>query len=392
MQFYFTIAAPHQWVKLDQKGQVDAGIAGDLQSLPVDAGVDRVIAIVPGEQVVSRAISLPVRNRQKLLAAIPYAVEDELIDAVDDLHFALLQASRDGRVNYAYVAKRIIDDWLGSCSQSGLPVDALLPDYLLLPLQPAGVTVLVQASDQRVLIRMGRYQGITIDSEMLPLWLHEQPPEARLVVGDEALAERLASHGAGKVVVQPAGRDLPGWLRESAPLESAGLLQGDYQATGDKLGPGRYRAVAALLVLALLIKLAGDFAELNWLTQRHERLLEKTASLYQQLFPGARVVPGKVRVQLKNRIEELRQGHGGSEFSQLLMFAGKRLMQAGARIEELQFRDGMLVLVCTMGDFSQLDAVKQALQNESSIDARLVQSGAKGNKVQARFEITGNQA
>lgn len=392
MDFYFTITSPHQWVKLDQKGLADAGSADDLQSLPVDARVDRVIAIAPGEQVISRTISLPVRNRQKLLAAIPYAVEDELIDAVDDLHFALLRAGHDGRVNYVYVAKRIIDDWLGSCSQSGISVDALLPDYLLLPEQPPGVNVLVQTSDQRVLIRTGEYQGITIDSGMLPVWLHDQPSEAGLVAGDEALAERLASLGAGNVVVQAVGRDLSGWLRESVPEESAGLLQGEYQTAGDKPGPGRYRAIAAMVVLALLVKFAGDFAELTWLKESHQRLQQETAGLYQQLFPGARVVPGKVRVQLKNKLEELRQVHGGSEFSQLLISAGKRLMHAGARIEELQFRDGMLVLVCTMRDFSQLDAVKQALQNESSIDTRLVQTGAKGNKVQARFEITGNPA
>ena len=389
MQLYFSITSPHQWVTLDHKGEVDSGVAEGLDSLPFNVTYHRVVAVAPGEQVVTRTVTIPVKNRQKLLAAIPYAVEDSLIDAVDDLHFVLLNTDGDNLVTFSYIAKHVIDGWLELINQSGIQVDALMPDYLLLPTPEVDSTMLVQTDPGRLLIRSGKYLGSVVDEETLPAWIQEHGSEASVQAGDHSLAERLASYGLSSISERPVGARLVEWLREEVPDDSPCLMQNDYQTAREKAGLNRYRAVAAIILLAVLVKIAGDVAELNWLTRTHERLDEKAATLYQNLFPGTKLIPGKARVQMKNRVDELRLQHGRSEFTALLSSTGKLLKKAGVNVEELQYRKNILIAVCTMRDFSHLDKVKQVLQKDASINAKLVQSGAKGNKVQARFEITG---
>lgn len=389
MQLYFSIIAPHQWVTLDHKSVVDSGTAENLESLPIDTAYQRVVAVAPGEQVITRAITIPVKNQQKLLAAIPYAVEDSLVDTVDDLHFVLLHTGRDSQVSFAYIAKSTIESWLELFNQSGIQVDALLPDYLLLPAPGPGSATLVQTDSKRVLIRTAKHLGSVVDEDTLPAWLNEHGTDTPLLAGDHLLAETLLSSGSGNISELPVGASLADWLRECLPYDGPGLLQGEFQAAREKTGLNRYRAIAAIVLLAVIIKFAGDIAELGWLTRTHERLNEDAASLYKNMFPGAKLIPGKARAQMKNRVEELRLQHGRSEFTALMTSAGKLLKKEGAKVEELQYRKNILTAVCTMRDFSHLDKVKQAFQKDASINARLVQSGARGNNVQARFEITG---
>ena len=389
-RFYFTLAAPHQWVILDRRGVSAAGTADELRSLPLDRGYDRIVAVAPGESIITRAIDLPVRNRQKLLSAIPYAIEDSLIEPVETVHFALLETARDGQAQFAYVAKGLMDDWLESCAEAGISLDGLLPDYLLLPTPAAKDTaVLVQLDDDRLLARSGRHLGAALDATMLPAWLKAHESLACIQVNEQALADKLESLGVKDVSVHDIGVDLAGWLRKGEPDSGPGLLQGDYGASGGRPGMGRFRVAAVIALLALLIKLGGDAIELNWLSRTHDRLGQQITTLFQDLFPGARLVPGKARVQMQARLESLQRAGGDDDFARLLSAVAGRMSAAGARIEELRYQDGKLDVICTLRDFAHLDRVRQSLEQQTGFEVRLVQSGARGNQVQARFEISG---
>ena len=138
MILYFTINSPHQWVRLDNKGVHDSGVASSLAELPE---AESCVAVVPGEQVVTRTESLPARSRQKLLAAIPSAIEDSLVSPVDQLHFSVLHTGPENRVTFAYVDRGLISQWLGEVNEAGLNLVSLLPDYLLLPGAGNGASV-----------------------------------------------------------------------------------------------------------------------------------------------------------------------------------------------------------------------------------------------------------
>ena len=158
---------------------------------------------------------------------------------------------------------------------------------------------------------------------------------------------------------------------------------------GKKSVYAAYRVATILVMLVALVMVAGDIAEYAWFSRAQQNLHDESQAIYQELFPDSRMVAGKTRVQMKNRINELKQQHGRSEFTLLLTNAGRVLKRTGASIEELKYKDDTLVVTCTLRDFSHLDKVKQALRDDPWINARLVQSGARGDKVQARFEITG---
>ena len=77
------------WLLLED-GQASGGVMqGTLAKAAAYAGNAKVIVAVPSDRVYLTRQRLPGKNRQRLLKAIPYALEDQIIDNVEDMHFAL---------------------------------------------------------------------------------------------------------------------------------------------------------------------------------------------------------------------------------------------------------------------------------------------------------------
>lgn len=385
MTLYYTTSSPHQWVSLDSKGVQDSGVVDSLAELP--AGGQRCVAVVPGEQVTTRTLSMPVRNRQKLLAAIPYAIEDSLITPVDELHFTLLHSGADNQVTFAYVERALMKAWLEQAGQAGIKLVAIVPDYLLLPHATPSSAIISMARNGRVYLRSGLYQGATTDLRNLPAWLAELDDNAELVV-DEKQTELFTDTLSEKARVVDIGVSLADWLSHAVPVHEPMLLHGEFEqgSTGSLLK--RYWPAVAMIVLAACIKIGSDVGELVWLQKTQAQIEQNMQSLYQEFFPGSRLLSGRARVQTRNKLASLQSATGSSDFTYLLVTTSGLLNRQRVTVEEIDYREGRFVAVLTLDDFAHLDRVSQQLQKEPSITVSLKQSGARGNKVQARFEIS----
>jgi type II secretory pathway component PulL len=150
----------------------------------------------------------------------------------------------------------------------------------------------------------------------------------------------------------------------------------------------QYWPAVAMIVLAGFIKQGSDVAELVWLQKTNTQLEQSMQSLYQELFPGSKLLPGRARVQTRNKIDSMLNQSVGNDFTYLLVTTAGLLKNQQAVVEELDYRQGRLLTVLTLNDFAHLDKIRQRLQNNTSIEVSLKQSGARGSKVQARFEIS----
>ncbi len=78
-----------QWIAVDSSGARRGPlVAGMLAEAQVDIGDREVIVLVPSAAVLTTSVDIPLRGGAKLLAALPYALEEFLADDVDKLHFA----------------------------------------------------------------------------------------------------------------------------------------------------------------------------------------------------------------------------------------------------------------------------------------------------------------
>ncbi len=83
--------------------------------------------VAPGEAITLHRIPLPGRKRTLWARAVPYALEDQLIDDIEALHFALGQTPDGDGLPVATVDHHVLRGWLETCAQAGLMPVAVIP-------------------------------------------------------------------------------------------------------------------------------------------------------------------------------------------------------------------------------------------------------------------------
>src|ERR1700687_202408 len=87
------------------------GYPNDHANLAALAMGKEVIVIVPGEDVLLVHAKLPKMNRSRFLKVLPFALEEQLIDEVETLHFALAETQDTGDLAVAVVRQQKMQEW-----------------------------------------------------------------------------------------------------------------------------------------------------------------------------------------------------------------------------------------------------------------------------------------
>lgn len=332
----------------------------------------RAIVAVPSEHVLLVPVALPVRGRRRQLQALPFVLEEQLLEDVEHLSCVLAEGTEeDGRFAAAACRRERLAAWHALLEECGLGVEALIPDALLLPWQPGTWTV---ASDgpERVLVRYGRALGGALHPRLLPFYLERLGSEAH---EHGRVPSAVVSYG----LERPEGGDGFVWEPRSEPWISdtdphsphLDLLAGfasDRSRTQTRWRPWRATAVlAAVWLLVLWAHLGLDVLRLG----RERRQLERRiTTLFHRTFPNERHIVD-IRAQMARGLERLEERASSGHWARLLAAAAVA-RPARLRFVATTYRDGKLELTVT--DPSSQDIVRflHALAADSGVRAKAV--------------------
>ncbi|MCR5881091.1 type II secretion system protein GspL [Phenylobacterium sp. J367] len=219
---------------------------------PVTAGAPdtatAIVLVVPGVDAVARWLQLPTRSDAQARAAAALMLADETAFADEPLHVAVGPLEDDGHRLVVAMAESRLRAWLDLARIHGLPVERVVPEYMLLPELEDGTPVAVRIGDL-VAVR-GRRLALACEPDLLATLL--QPPPA---VAEGEAAERLLAEGATRPGID--------------------LRQGPF-APADGQRPGRRdivraAALAGVLLLSPILLNAAEAVRLNLAADRLER-------------------------------------------------------------------------------------------------------------------------
>lgn len=344
---------------------------GALAELAAQAAGFRSLLVAPGEAITLRQVLLPSRKRSIWARVVPYALEDQVVEDIEALHFALGGRPDGGRLPVAVVNREVLGGWLNTCAQAGLAPAAIVPEPLLLPWQEGDWSVLLE--ERRAVARTGRWDGFATERDLLELLLNRAMAEA----GD-AKPRRLRVWGHPPPELIETGLELqidsaPEPLQVFASAYSAAtainLLQGSYSPRarwGPRLRP--WRAAAALASAWLLIQGFGLAYEHSSLRREQAALRAAMEQVYRDAVPGAtRIV--NPRVQLETRLRELRPASAsGGAFLDLLYQGGQPLASfPDVTLRGFSYRDGQLNLDLRGGNPAVLDQLRRKLDQQTGL-------------------------
>ena len=397
---------PASWLVVDARGTP----VGPLESGPLTAAVTRtagrrVWVLVPGTDVLLAEPEVPVKAGLKLQQLVPYALEEQLADNIEDLHFAIgKRASDSTRAPVAVVARALLDEWLATLRSSGIEPEAIHAESDLLPGNPAHAVVLLE--EDAVFVRAPGAAPVTL------------PADALAEALEIAQSRGADSPGGGRGLILYAGA--AEWQRHSAQAEAArprfdgvriqlltegplpvfaqqlpvatpiNLLQGGYAPAAAGAAGLRAWRVAAILLLALLgLHVAGKVGELQWLKSRERQVDVSIRDAFHAAMPGE---PSTLdaRRRMEQRLAAAR-GAGGGLLPALQALAQARDTVPGLAVLALQYHDGALDLRLTAPDAASLDRLGQALRR-NGWHADLTSGGMTGSAYEGRMQVRAGDA
>lgn len=361
-----------------------------------------VRVLVPAEAVTLLSARIPTRQRQRLLQALPFALEDQLAADVETLHFAAAARSGGDEVPCAVVDRATLRGWLDALQAVGIAPDAMLPDVLALPRAAGEWSVLAESGSVR--LRYGEMRGLACDGATLP---HLLP---LLLQNDEQRPVRLQFHDgdpSGEI-----GHQLRSWCAaqgielhrtplagDALTLLAAGAQRGDglnlLQGEFSRREKSRqlwqpWRAAAVLVVLLALLHGGMAGARYAALAREDAQLTAQIEQVYRSAFPESQRIVN-ARIQMEQKLAELRRGDAGQEFHRMLLHAAPALRSAGVELRALHYSAGLLDIEVTAADLQALDRLKQALDS-GPLRAEITGADSGTGGVAGRIALRGGAA
>ena len=370
---------PATWLVVDPRGTA----SGPPQSGPLSLAAARspgrrICVLVPGTDVLVAEPELPTKAGTKLLQLVPYALEEQLADDIDDLHFAIGKRPPDStRTPVAVVTRTLMDQWIATLKAAGLEPDAMYADSDLLPQNPGQAVALLE--EDVVVVRPPSGSPVTLPADALQdalemaqssspegggagrgLILYTGAPEWHQHSSQvEALRERfdgikiqLLANGPLALFAQQ--------LPTTAPIN---LLQGAYTPTSSRsVGIQAWRVAAMLLGGLIALHIVGKTVELSLLKRNEHKLDVSTREIMQTALPGMPNTPD-ARKAMEAKLATVRAATTSG-----LLPALEALVQAhntvpGSAVKALSFRNGSFDLNVTAPDAASLDRMGQTLRN-----------------------------
>jgi general secretion pathway protein L len=399
-----------EWLTLDETGA--ATPTRQRGPLPLAAAVGRtgkLIVLAPSTQILLAEPELPPGSGAKLARAVPFALEEQLTEDVDQLSFAIGRRRERG-TPVAAVSRSMLMAWVSTLEAAGLEPQAIYADISLMPENP-GQTVLWLETSRLAVRRPGAIPfavelspirealvvaGIVADpldaaavkpKESAVLYVTRDDWEA--VQGEfEQLVEEFESL---KVQLLPDG-PLP-WLARG--IDAAGavnLLQGEFAKSTDYAERWRQWRVAAMLAAALLgVHVAAQALQIRQAKQQSAALDGEISQVFSMAMAGdAKTDP---RRQMQARLTQIHKASAGPQyFLRTLQTLSDALAHTPKiAINALSFREQSLDMTVNAPSLEALDQLSQRVR-KAGLAAEIQSSNPVGSGVEAHLRIQGQNA
>ena len=343
----------------------------------------------PGADVRLFELAPTREERRHLDTSLPFMLEESLAEDIEGLHFARRE-SAPGQLSVAVVSRARMAQWQEQLGEfAALP--NWVPEPLLLPWEAGQWTLVLEP--QQALLRYGACAGTTLEPDLLPALLTalaaEADPEALVVYGaDEARDLELLPPE-----LRPRAQWRRGGLGDALLLSAAAgpllnLRQGDF---APRLPLERWwrqwRAVAALLLVAVAAHLLAGWLDLRSLRAENLALRAEIERIYRDVNPRGAVVDAEK--QLRRQLEALGGAESTARFASLLEPLGRLIAaQQGTMLASLNYnqRSGELRVNLIAPDFAAVESIRAGLVAAGQV-AALENSSRSGDRVRARLTL-----
>lgn len=407
------------YIRIQSDYSVSWAVSGDDGNLTAQSGTTldqagdichgkKVVVFIPGDMIHLGTYLIPARSRQKILQAVPFAVEDDLIGDVDDFHFAIPARTPANNIPVCAITHEQIEAIQGLLGEHNIQAQVIITETLSLPLSKETWTVLLE--DDKSTVRTSIFGGFTVDSCNLEDYMEIALQDA----GDELPARLDVMDFRSMDKDEPLSALIPDVLSDSLELQEVSttdpiinilinsyregdainLLQGNYGIRHMRSQNwSKWYPTAAALMLILLIKATGGIIEYVQLSNESGLLDQQIKQVFRQSLPDVKRIVNP-KAQMQQRLSSLKSSsqHGKNGFFTYLSNTVKALgSDSSIILKGISFRNNHMDIELGISDLQALEKLKTSIsQTGSKVDIK--SAAVQGKTVSARLRITGEDS
>lgn len=343
----------------------------DIRALQADA---KTTVVMPANQASIFSLQLPRLSEKKARQAIPYALEEQLSEPLDALHFAFESLHSEPHSYLVVVIEKLkMEQLIETLKTKGLTFNAITLDWFALNEHESCLT-----TDQ-LLVYQEDYKG-ALSLNLAEHYLKNPQAGTYLSFSDSNKSLTTLEFEA---LDEPCVNWLAHRLQRKKPMN---LCQGEYQQQeeGEFWHRRGYQWLAALAALWLLFMIVADLFNIHQLNQNIAQIDKKIEVIYKEFFPDAKqVISPKFRIsQIIGEGSESKQGKFWSLLSQL----SNALAKSDAQIEKLTYQNDRLNMTLACPDFASLERLENQLK-QLQLKVKKTQAASRDKQVIATLEL-----
>jgi general secretion pathway protein L len=400
-----------EWLTLEESGQpATAKQRGPLTLAAAVARSAKVVVLAPAAQILLAEPELPPGSGVKLARAVPFALEEQLTEDVDELCFALGRRQPNGRTPVAVVSRSVLQAWLAELAGAGIEPAALYADISLVPENP-GQTVLWLEKNRLAVRRPGALPfaveltpvaealvvaGVIRDPLAQPSEEAAEPSPLESAVlyltredwaaveGDfQALTDQFASLKVQLLADGP----LPWLVRDLPTTHAVNLLQGEFARTTDYGASWHRWRMAALLAGGLVAAhVAAAALQIHQANRETRQLDGQISEIFSQTMPEEKLQDP--RRQMQSRLDRIRHSGPGPEYFLRTLDALSTALAATpkTKIDSLSYHEQALDMKVTAPNLAALSQLSQ-LVGKQGLSAEIQSSTPADDGVEAHMQV-----
>ncbi len=386
-----------EWIEISDQGrQISAPQSGALQNLPNQLRSNPIFVLLPGTETTTKFLKLPIKSFQKIRAAIPFALEEELAGDIKDLHFSFIKIKGNDEIPIVIIEKKRLNYYqqlLDDCN-----IEAHLITSELFGLEMIKNTITAMIEPNKIMINNGSNISVVIENDnshdinniinqikesanYIQVYLRED------INNYEHLSNDLKDNHDNIDIKLIPSHSLQKLSQTIINSNSVNLLQGKYAAKIDLekyFKPWKY---AAISIIALCFTLLLNKALLyNKLTNDESDLATRFANEYKKFDSRIRNINDPIQLISALQIN-------GPIKSEVSLFLGsldnlsEALNRNNAYINSITYQDNIVNIRITSPDVTSLDKIRRNINQNSVFLATILSTNQISNNIESRLEL-----
>jgi general secretion pathway protein L len=429
---HYNINDTHQatWALCNDAGELTGKITtGTLNELTELANHHPVVVLLNSQCLHINKLKLPTTNAQKMLKAVPFAVEEFIAGDIENFHFVISKNKHDATTSVVGIDKSTLQNIIQAFQQADITVEKIIPDALCLAADTERKQWACLNFNDDSYLQTDPLYGMTFSNDIFPyiidnklqdedldrpekilFFTEQENPSAFDAINiegiinentvvknpeSEGLDTEASTHGSNIEVINIVYNTHPlvifcGHYRQALPLN---LLQQEFKTRRKSSGIWQHwRLAASLAVIWLVLHLGLTGFQYSRLANENKITKAKIEKIYKSAFPKSRKIVNP-RVQMEQKLKELKNNSGTNNNGLIFLLAESfgtlNSDIQNITLQSLTFRNNRMDIGLDSSNLQTIESLNQKLNKSTQIKSEITSSTSEKNKVKGNLRIVG---